>query len=432
MTEATVLRPDGLESETFRALLEIAGAIGGVLDPGRVAQLVVDHAATLLSADAAHLWLWDPDAQVLRALARSDACLLTGAEEITELGDSIVGQVFRRREPVLVDDYQDWEYALRSVVESGVRSAMGVPLMVNERPVGAIVVHNYEQRTFTGQQVSLLRLFAGLVAPALEAARLYAESEARRRRAEDAEGQVRGFNLELEQRVRERTAELEAANAELEAFCYSVSHDLRAPLRSMDGFCQLLLEDYGDRLEDEARGYLGRVRAASQRMASLIDDLLTLSRITRTEMRRERVDLSQMAQSIVADLSAAHPHRDVSVKVTEDLEAYGDSRLLRIVLENLLGNAWKFTAKHPTANIELGVADEGGRRVFFVRDDGAGFDMTYSEKLFGPFQRLHGMSEFEGNGIGLATVQRIINRHGGRVRAEGEVERGACFSFSLQ
>jgi signal transduction histidine kinase len=431
LAEASLLRAEALESETFRALLEISAAIGGELDPARVAQLVVDRAGHLLGADAAHLWLWDPEAHVLRALARSDACMLNGAEEITELGESIVGQVFRRRQPVLVDDYQQWEFALRSVADSGVRSAMGVPLLVDERPVGTIVLHNYEPRTFSGQQVALVRLFAGQVASALEAARLYAESEARRRRAEEAEDQVRALNAELEQRVHERTRELEAANGELEAFCYSVSHDLRAPLRSMDGFCQLLLEDYGDRLEDEAQGYLRRVRAASQRMASLIDDLLKLSRITRTGMRRERVDLSQMARSIVADLQAGEPGRDVSVTIADGLEVQGDPHLLRIALENLLGNSWKFTARHASAHIEFGSQLEEGRPEFFVRDDGAGFDMAYTDKLFGPFQRLHGMQEFEGNGIGLATVQRIINRHGGRVRGEGEVEHGACFSFGL-
>ena len=421
---------DGLESQTFRALLEVSAAIGGVLDPARVAQLVVDRAADLVGADAAHLWLWDPEAQVLRALAHSDACMLN-AEEITELGDSIVGQVFRRREPVLVDNYRQWEFALPSVVDSGVRAAMGVPLLVDDRPVGTMVVHNYQPQAFTGQQVFLVRLFAGQVASALEAARLYAESEARRGRAEEAEEQVRALNAELEERVRQRTAELEAANGELEAFCYSVSHALRAPRRSMDGFCQLLIEDYGDRLDDDAQGYLRRVRAASQRMASLIDDLLKLSRITRTEMRRERVDLSQMAQTIVEQFRDAEPERDVSVAIEPGLEANGDSRLLRIVLENLLGNSWKFTAKHSAAHIQFGAEDGEDGRVFSVRDDGAGFDMTYVNKLFGPFQRLHGMQEFDGNGIGLATVQRIITRHGGKVRAEGEVERGACFSFSL-
>jgi len=260
LAEASLLREVGLDSETVRALLEVSAAIAGELDPWRVAQLVVDRASTLVGADAARLWLWDPEAKLLRVLARSDACLLRGAEEIADLGESVIGQVLRRREPVLVDDYQHWEFALPEVLARGVRSAIGVPLLVNDQPVGTIVLHNYQPRTFTGGQVALLRLFAGQVAPALEAARLHTESEARRRRAEEAEEQVRAFNAELEQRVHERTVELEAANSELEAFCYSVSHDLRAPLRSIDGFCQLLLEDYGHGLDDDAQGYLRRAR----------------------------------------------------------------------------------------------------------------------------------------------------------------------------
>ena len=431
MPEAVSERRAGFESETFRALLEISAAIGGELDPFRIAQLAVDRAGSLLIADAAHLWLWDPQLDALRALARSDACLLTEADEVSPIGDSIVGQVFRSHEPVVVDDYQHWEFSLPSVVDSGVSSAMGVPLMVNERPVGVMIAHNYERRAFSGQQVALLRLFAGQIAPALEAARLHLESEGRRRRAEQAEEQVRALNAELERRVHERTAELEAANQELEAFCYSVSHDLRAPLRSMDGFCQVLFEDYGERLDDRAVGYLQRVRAASQRMAQLIDDLLQLSRITRTEMQRQRVDLSQVARAIAADLVAREPEREVSFRIADGLQAVGDARLLRVALENLLGNAWKFTSKHATGQIELGRTERDGQAVFFVSDDGAGFDMAYSDKLFGPFQRLHGTTEFEGTGIGLATVQRIVSRHGGQIWAEAEVERGARFSFSL-
>jgi len=420
-----------LQAETFQALLDIAAAISGELDPARLAQLAVDRAGLLLGADAAHLWLWEEAQGVLRSLARSDACLLTGAEEVEELGESIVSQAFRRREPVVVHDYQSWGYGLPLLVASGVKSAMGVPLLVNERPVGSFVVHNYDYRRFGEQQVQLLRLFAAQVAPALEAARLHMEAERRRGQAEQAEAQVRELNAELERRVRERTAELEAANRELEAFSYSVSHDLRAPLRGMDGFCQVLLEDYGDRLDEEGRDHLHRVRSASQHMARLIDDLLKLSRVTRTELRRDKINLSRIAHDIAASLQSAEPERQVSWIIADGLVGEGDRRLLRVVLENLLGNAWKFTSKHLRSTIEFGCSEMRGAMTYFVRDDGAGFNMAYTDKLFGPFQRLHGMQEFEGNGVGLATVQRIISRHGGRVWAEGEVERGACFFFTL-
>jgi PAS domain S-box-containing protein len=227
-------------------------------------------------------------------------------------------------------------------------------------------------------------------------------------------------------------AELEQANKELEAFSYSVSHDLRAPLRSMDGFSQALLEDYGNKLDDQGKDYIRRVRAASQRMSQLIDDLLNLSRITRAEMHYEKVNLTALAKAIAAELQETEPERQVEFIIGKDISARGDSHLLRAVLENLLANAWKFTSKHPRARIEFGAIQVEGRSVCFVRDDGAGFDMAYVGKLFLPFQRLHGPTEFEGTGIGLATVQRIIHRHGGVVWAEGELEKGATFYFTLQ
>jgi signal transduction histidine kinase len=245
------------------------------------------------------------------------------------------------------------------------------------------------------------------------------------------EGEVRKLNVELEQRVAERTVQLEAANKELAAFSYSVSHDLRAPLRGMDGFSRILLEDYSDKLDSTGQEHLQRVRAASQRMAQLIEDLLNLSRLTRSEMRRGPVDLSALVRALGAELQQREPDRPVEFRIEEGLVAEGDERLLRAALENLLRNAWKFTAKKPDAWIAFGREAVDGTRAFFVRDNGAGFDMAYSERLFGAFQRLHSESEFEGTGIGLATVQRIINRHGGRVWAEGEVGRGAVFYFTL-
>lgn len=234
-----------------------------------------------------------------------------------------------------------------------------------------------------------------------------------------------------ERELARRAEELAHANAELEQFSYSVSHDLRAPLRSIDGFSQILLEDYAERLDEEGRAYLGRVRAASQRMGHLMDDLLDLSRVSRRPLRTGRVDLSALALEIVEELERSQPDREAEFVVEEGLEAEGDARLLAVALENLLGNAWKFTSKRPAAKIEFGSFFEGETRVYYVRDDGAGFDAAYAERLFGAFQRLHTDDDFEGTGIGLATVQRVIHRHGGRLWAEGEVGRGATFYFTL-
>jgi signal transduction histidine kinase len=226
--------------------------------------------------------------------------------------------------------------------------------------------------------------------------------------------------------------ELEGANRELEAFSYSVSHDLRAPLRTIDGFSRILLEDYADRLDEEGEDYLGRVRGASKHMDTLIEDLLDLSRVSRGPLRREVIDLSVMAKGIVKKLERSHPERRVKFVAQEGVVAFGDANLLAVALENLLGNAWKFTSKRDEATIEFGAVPHGGGGVaYYVRDDGAGFDPRYADKLFGAFQRLHGSEEFEGTGIGLATVARIVHRHGGRVWAESEVGEGATFCFTL-
>jgi PAS domain S-box-containing protein len=246
-----------------------------------------------------------------------------------------------------------------------------------------------------------------------------------------AEEQIRQLNAELERRVKERTKQLEAANKELETFGYSVSHDLRAPLRGIEGFSQALLEDYANQLDPRATDYVQRMRAAAQRMEQLINDLLSLSRVTCSEMHWQPVDLSALARTVAAELQKTQPVRRVEFVIADDVVAPGDTGLLRVALENLLGNAWKYTRYRAEARIEFGMSVEDGQSVYFVRDNGAGFDMARAGKLFGAFQRLHGASEFEGTGIGLATVQRIIQRHGGRIWAEAAVEHGATFCFTL-
>ncbi len=279
------------------------------------------------------------------------------------------------------------------------------------------------------------RFFANVVITALkdDAGNLKGFSKVTRDITErkKAEEEIRKLNRELEARVVERTAELENSNKELEAFAYSVSHDLRTPLRSIEGFSLALLEDYADKLDDTGKSYLGRVRNATVRMGQLIDDLLKLSRVTRSEMNRERVELSAIVKSIAERLTHNHPDRNAQFIIADSLTVYGDERLLIVALDNLLSNAWKFSEKASPSVIEFGVTRKDGNRTYFVRDNGAGFDMAYAGKLFSPFQRLHRVEEFPGTGIGLATVRRIISRHGGKVWIESEVNKGTTVYFTL-
>jgi len=246
-----------------------------------------------------------------------------------------------------------------------------------------------------------------------------------------AENELRKSRDLLEERVAQRTQELAAAVKELEAFSYSVSHDLRSPLRSIDGFSHILMDDYASNLDVTALDYLKRIRSAAQRMAQLIDDLLQLSRVTRTELLHEPVNLSELAASIVQELKTTDPSRQLVVTVQPDLRVQADTNLMRILLQNLFSNAWKYTAKKAVTEITLGRLEGAGANIFYISDNGAGFDMKYASKLFGAFQRLHHDHEYEGTGIGLATVQRIIDRHGGKVWGESELGKGATFYFQL-
>jgi signal transduction histidine kinase len=260
---------------------------------------------------------------------------------------------------------------------------------------------------------------------------MLAEIERSTRDLEASNGEVLRLNAELEQRVSERTEQLQYTNKELEAFCYSVSHDLRAPLRAIDGFSQALVEDFPRDIPEEGTRYLARIRSSVQRMGQLIEDLLNLSKVSRAQLTVQDVDVSALARQVLGELQAAEPQRRVEVNVWEGMHAQADARLLRAALENLAGNAWKFTSKRERATIEAGCLRDGPQATFFVRDNGAGFDMAYADKLFGAFQRLHANTEFSGTGIGLATVQRIVHRHGGRIWAEAAPGKGAVFYFTL-
>lgn len=302
-------------------------------------------------------------------------------------------------------------------MEHGFLSLAVVPIRYRDRVIGAVHLADERKGMVPLKNVEFIEQLAFIIGEAVF--RFGIEDE------------LKTLNKELEQRVNERTAQLENANRELEAFAYAVSHDLRAPLRAIDGFSRIIEEEHAEKLGVAGRDYFRRVRAAGQRMAQLIDAMLSLSRLTRGEINRIRVDLGSLAKTAANELKKSQPDRRVTFEIADGMTVEGDPVMLRLVVENLLGNAWKFTAKQEAARIEFGVVVKDGKDTYFVRDNGAGFDMTYAKKLFMAFQRLHTTDEFPGLGIGLATVQRIIHRHGGRIWAEGEPDKGATFYFTL-
>lgn len=318
---------------------------------------------------------------------------------------------------------------IKILAQFQIRANLVVPLLQGEKLWGLLCIHQCSApRQWQEIEIEFACQLANHLGVALQHAELMAELRSEIAERQQAEQRA----IALNQGLRQAIVELKAVNKELEAFSYSVSHDLRAPLRSIDGFSQALLEDCSAQLDPIGQDYLRRIRSATQRMGHLIDDLLTLSRVTRSDMHLETVELSRIASQISTDLQQTQLERQVEFAIQPNLVAQGDTHLLQVVLENLLNNAWKFTSKHLQAKIEFGAkAQDSGIFVYFVRDDGAGFDMAYGDKLFSPFQRLHAIGEFPGNGIGLATVQRIVYRHGGRVWAEAAVERGATFYFTL-
>lgn len=401
-------------------------------DPERLYRSACRLAVEIAGFRFAWVGLVDPAEDRLRPVARAgfedgylDAAVVRARSGKESLGPA--GTAIRERRPSICDDVatdprmEPWRDA---ALARGYRACAGFPLVREGSAIGALVVYAGDSGFFDAERTALLEDLAADISLALDS---IGERSARAR----AEAEIAALNRDLERRVAERTHQLDEANRELQAFAYSVSHDLRAPLRAIDGFSQALEEDWGEKLDDEAKGYLARVRTGVGDMTDLIDGMLSLSRLSRGELEPFDVDLAKIAREIVEELRRAEPSREIEVVVAEPLRAVADPRLVRAVLQNLLDNAWKFTGKTPNARIEVGSRREGEREAFFVRDNGAGFEPSLVEKLFRPFQRLHAASEFPGNGIGLATVKRIVARHGGEVAAEGDVDRGATFSFTL-
>jgi PAS domain S-box-containing protein len=334
-------------------------------------------------------------------------------------GSGIVGRVWQSGEPLWIADfYNDPRVVQKALARAtGMHSVFAFPVATAGRTAGVLAFFSREARQPDERLLAATRMIGIEVGQFLQ-----------RMQAED---QVRKLNVELEARVASRTQQLELVNRELEAFSYSVSHDLRAPLRAIHGFSRLVEQQYAGQLDEPGRDMLRRVGAGAQKMAQLIDDLLELSRISRQAMQSKPVDLCALAWEVVGELQIEAPERKVEWVIAPQVTAVGDPGLLRVVLQNLLGNAWKYSSRRELARIEFGVGEKDGRPVYFVRDNGAGFDMAYAHKLFGAFQRLHSAAEFPGSGIGLATVARAIHRHGGDVWAEGGMGEGATFHFSL-
>ena len=349
------------------------------------------------------------------------------------LNNTLAGEAARTRNIVTAHNIANEERIAPEIraalTNDGIATVIIVPIVYQDRVLGILALGFEQGMILTPEKHETILAVARTICLAMANASYVDQIQHEIAERKHAQEEARRLNQELEQRVNERTLRLEAANRELEAFTYSVSHDLRAPLRIIEGYSQALIEDHGPELTAGAQDYLTRLRAASQRMDGLINDLLMLFRVSRFEIRRQPVNLTEIARVVVAELKEATPERQVEFVMQEDMQAQGDPRLMTIMLNNLLGNAWKFTSKQEHARIEFGHTEVDGKPTFFIRDDGAGFDMRYADRLFGAFQRLHKLTDFEGSGIGLATVQRIVQQHGGRIWAHGETDNGATFYF---
>lgn len=402
----------------LQVLQEIGSAVTSNLRLSDVLKLVADKVRVLVGAETLLIPLLNKsrDNYTYAAVSGKNAEDITGTSFPINIG--MCGWVLSNNRPLLYGESDTYSFNQKSPWEKGRTSLILVPLNSGVQIIGGLSCTGKENNeSFTLRDMELLKLISTQVGIAIENARLFDE--------------VHTLVDSLELKVQERTLALQVANQELEAFAYSVSHDLRAPLRSIDGFSLALLEDYSDNLDAEGKNYLERLRANATRMGQLIDALLTLSRVSRAEMNKSNIDISALAHELALKLAENEPDRKIKLEIEPDLKVQGDPALLDALFTNLLSNAWKYTSKAEEATIKLFKTEREGKPCFCISDNGAGFDMARIAKLFQPFQRMHTPAEFEGTGVGLATVQRIINRHGGWIGAEASVGKGAAFYFSL-
>lgn len=394
----------------------MAQAGASVKNEDDLLEAVVETLHNSLYPDIVGVALWDADAGLLRTHPRAHRGVPAHMGQFSSpLGEGVVGIAAASRKPYRIRDVDDPNYR---PLDPTIRSELCVPILAGDRLLGVLNAESRQPDAFSDADENLMFTLAGQLASAMERLR--------------AEQQLRAINSQLEHRVIQRTAELERANRELEAFSYSVSHDLRAPLRGINSYTRIIKDEFSTRIDPEALGFLDKVIAASLRMTRLIDNLLEFSRTSRQPLAKQPVDMRAIARQIIEALSPEMESRQIEWTVTDLPPAQADPALMQQVYANLIGNAVKYTRKRSQARIEVGHFMRDGGRVYFVRDNGAGFDMQYAEKLFGVFQRLHREDEFEGTGIGLAIVQRIVERHGGRIWAEAEADEGATFFFTLE
>ena len=403
-------------ADEFETLYQTAQVLSQQNDLAALLDIIAERAKTLLKAENGFVFLYDAVADELEYRVSR---VIPARGQRMRLGEGMAGRVAQTRQPLMVDDYHTWSGRVATYEDWPIAANLGVPMLYNGALVGVLGVENFSPNLskFVAADARLLTLFAAQAAAAVSNTR--------------SVEQIRRNAAELEERVAERTAQLEAALRELEATSYTISHDLRSPLRAINGFARILLDDYAAQLPPQAQQHLHRVRNGAQRMGQLIDDLLAFFRLNRQGVTRQWLAPAALAREALGALAREQAGRPVDVVIGDLPECQADPALLKQVFLQLLGNALKFTRQRQPARIEIGSERRGDETVYFVRDNGVGFDMQYVHKLFGIFQRLHGMEDFEGTGVGLAIVQRILHRHGGRIWAEAEPDKGATFYFTL-